>query len=431
MFGTLVSVVSFLTALPKLLAMLGSFFATRKKNASASSARPDCPEDNEYAVLVCAHNEEDVVSGILDSIRSQSYDGSRLKTFVVADNCADRTAEIARAHGAVVFERHDLSRVGKGPALHFLFEKLKEDAFAQRCRGFIVFDADNLADPDFVREINRTVCAGSELCKGFRASTNLSRNLLTECNGFDLLGECEGFDRGRTRYRIGSSVTGTGFFVSRRLIEAEGGWNYLGISEDTEFSVIMLMKYGVKVQYDPAAVFYDEQPDNLKETWKQKKRWLFGPHRVFRQYGGKLLAFAIRERSLTAFDFFSNVIGCGVISTAGAVLALLTALSAFLSGGAAALGGSVLSWFSSVYALPFLYGVLYYVVAWKRIPLSLPKKVRLLLVFPLFKFLYTLAGIRAFFTKDMVWKRTEHDGKHDSSVAAKLAKGSGAPAGAV
>ena len=80
-----------------------------------------------FAVLISARNEEAVLGHLLDSIRAQDYPSDLITTFVVADNCTDATAQVARAHGAVVYERFNRSQVGKGYALDFLLQRIPRD----------------------------------------------------------------------------------------------------------------------------------------------------------------------------------------------------------------------------------------------------------------------------------------------------------------
>ena len=77
------------------------------------------------AVLIPSHNEEDIVSGILQDVKSQAKENDRV--IVIADNCSDGTADVARSLGAEVFERTDLTERGKAYALRFALEKLEED----------------------------------------------------------------------------------------------------------------------------------------------------------------------------------------------------------------------------------------------------------------------------------------------------------------
>ncbi len=77
------------------------------------------------AVLIPAHNEEAIVSGILQDVKSQVQENDRV--IVIADNCVDATAGVAKSHGAEAFERFDEHDRGKAYALRFALEKLEAD----------------------------------------------------------------------------------------------------------------------------------------------------------------------------------------------------------------------------------------------------------------------------------------------------------------
>ena len=93
-----------------------------------------------------------MIAELIESLRAQDYPADKLDIFVVADNCTDATAAVARQAGAQVFERFDTARVGKGYALDFLFCRLREAGLEQDYAGYFVFDADNLVDANFVAE---------------------------------------------------------------------------------------------------------------------------------------------------------------------------------------------------------------------------------------------------------------------------------------
>ena len=96
---------------------------------------PAAPQTKRYAAVIAARNEESVLPALLDSIREQSYPAHLIDIYVVADNCTDATAAIAREHGAFVVEREDRERVGKGYALAHLFEHIEQE------KGFRAYDA--------------------------------------------------------------------------------------------------------------------------------------------------------------------------------------------------------------------------------------------------------------------------------------------------
>jgi len=88
-------------------------------------ARPHSDPRRRIAVLVPAHNESTTLVPTLEDINAQLTAGDRL--LVVADNCTDDTAAVARTSGVDVVERHDSERIGKGYALDFGLQYLSKD----------------------------------------------------------------------------------------------------------------------------------------------------------------------------------------------------------------------------------------------------------------------------------------------------------------
>ena len=62
---------------------------------------------NRFMAIIPAHNEENVVEALIESLKNQDYPKDKYEIYVIADNCTDRTPEIAREHGAIVMERFD------------------------------------------------------------------------------------------------------------------------------------------------------------------------------------------------------------------------------------------------------------------------------------------------------------------------------------
>ena len=108
------------------------------------------------AASIRRYAEEAVIGHLLDSIRRQDYPADSLAAFVVADNCTDGTARVAREAGAVVYERTDRVHVGKGYALNYLLTQIRDAWGDDYFDGYFVFDADNLLAPDYVSRMNET-----------------------------------------------------------------------------------------------------------------------------------------------------------------------------------------------------------------------------------------------------------------------------------
>ena len=142
------------------------FFAKAKRFAPA-------PQTKKYGIVIAARNEELVIGNLVDSLHSQTYPRELFRVFVVADNCdpTDKTAQIAREHGATVYERHCPEKARKGWALEYLFENIEKDFGIQSFDGFLFFDADNVVAADYLERMNEAFSTGADGVTTYSANT--------------------------------------------------------------------------------------------------------------------------------------------------------------------------------------------------------------------------------------------------------------------
>ena len=118
-------------------------------------------KNNRFMAIIPAHNEEMVVGNLIASLKKQNYPKDLYDIYVIADNCTDKTAEVARKAGAIVYERFDEEHKTKGFALNwFLKQKIEENAPYD---AFCIFDADNIVDRNFIKNMNKKLCQGEEV----------------------------------------------------------------------------------------------------------------------------------------------------------------------------------------------------------------------------------------------------------------------------
>ena len=201
-----------------------------------------------YAVLIAARNERAVLPWLLDSVRAQSYPAALITPFVLADNCTDDTAALAREHGAVVYERHDRRHVGKGFALQALLEHIRADCGWERFDAFLVFDADNLLAPDYIEQMDRSFDRGYAAVCGYRGCKNFMDNWITAGYGLWYAHDCAHLNASRARLGVTCACTGTGFGFTRPLLERMGGWPFHTLVEDIEFDTWCAVN-GVRMGY--------------------------------------------------------------------------------------------------------------------------------------------------------------------------------------
>ena len=134
-YNTIGSIFAVMLFYKKIYVVLG-FFVTRKFKPAKNK--------HKYAILIAARNEEKVIGNLIDSINKQDYPKELLTTFVVADNCTDNTKDVAKKHGAIVYERFDDEHKTKGFALQYLINNIEKDYKTTSFEGYFIFDADNL-----------------------------------------------------------------------------------------------------------------------------------------------------------------------------------------------------------------------------------------------------------------------------------------------
>ncbi|NMA25580.1 MAG: glycosyltransferase, partial [Clostridiales bacterium] len=194
-------------------------------------------ELHRFAALVCARNEAGVIGELIESLKDQSYPAELLDIYVLADNCTDDTASRAREAGAIVFERRNPRQVGKGYALDYLLKQIDSFEGIDRYAGCFIFDADNLVDAAFVAEMNKTFCKGYEVITCYRNSKNFGSNWISAGYSIWFLREARFLNYPRMLFGNSCAVSGTGFFVSNKIIRENGGWPFYLLTEDIQFSV--------------------------------------------------------------------------------------------------------------------------------------------------------------------------------------------------
>lgn len=236
------------------------------------------PASTRFAVLVPARNEELVVGSLINTLLMQDYPPELYDIWVVPNQCTDHTALAARRFGAHVLEC-TVPVKSKGEVLRFAWERLAHRGYDAVC----VFDADNLADPQFLREMNNAYRAGARAAQGFRDSKNPYDSVVSGCYSIYYWMMDRLHNGGRAGLGLPAMINGTGFMVAASVLERMGGWRTETISEDLELSVQCALEE-VQVFWVPKAVTYDEQPLTFRESVKQRRRWTSGTLQVAGSY---------------------------------------------------------------------------------------------------------------------------------------------------
>lgn len=361
-----------------------------------------------YAVLISARNEEIVLPQLIASIQKQTYDPRLLTIFVIADNCTDRTAEVARSMGAIVYERFNAERVGKGYALDELLRHIAANYPDSPFDGYFIFDADNVLSADYVEEMNKTFSDGFRIVTSYRNSKNYGDNWISAGYSLWFMREAKYLNNARMLLGTSCAVSGTGFLVAREIMDQNGGWPFFLLTEDIQFTVDSVLK-GEKIGYCPAAVFYDEQPTRFRQAWRQRLRWSKGFLQVFRRYGASLVSKSLRG-SFAAYDLAMTIMPAMLLSFSALALNLIAAATGLFTGSVALVQKCLLilaEYFSGTYLTLFVIGLITCTTEWRQIHAPARKKIFYLFTFPLFMLTYIPIAFTALF-KRVTWQPIEH-----------------------
>ena len=391
--------------------LIGLVGKARKRPGRGEDAPPP-----RYAAVVAARNEAGVIGELLRTLREQDYPRELLDLYVIADNCTDGTAEVARRAGAIVYQRYDQTRRGKGYALDTFFHWLAE-AGRDTYDGYLIFDADNLVDPNFVREMDRVFATGKyDAITSYRNSRNYGTNWISAGYALWFLREARFLSAPRMALGSNCHVSGTGFLVSAQTIRANGGWPFHLLTEDIQFSVDCALQ-GRRIGYCEKAVVYDEQPVTFRQSLDQRLRWSKGFYQVDLRYGASLLRGIFRggRQGWSCYDMLMtvapgmlltlavllfNVVICGACLFEPAYIARWVVALALESIQSAVVG---------FYLGLFLYGAVTTLTEWKQIHTGAGKKLLYLFTFPIFMFTYVPISLAALVRK-VEWKPIYHTG---------------------
>lgn len=251
-----------------------------------------------FAMIVAAHNEEAVIKDIIESLDQLKYPKELYDIFVIADNCNDKTADIARSLGVNVYERFDKEKRGKGFALEWMFDKIFK--MEKKYDAVGIFDADNLVSKNFLSEMNRMLLKDFKVVQGYLDSKNPTDTWITGSYSVSFWSSNRFLQLSRSNLGLTNQLGGTGFCIETKTLK-ELGWGATCLTEDLEFTCKLVLN-GHKVGWAHEAVVYDEKPLTLAQSWSQRKRWMQGFADVSSRYFFKLMKKAIKEFNIVAFD---------------------------------------------------------------------------------------------------------------------------------
>ncbi len=415
------------------------FFLPAKKYAPAK-------KKHYFAVIISAHNEEDVIAVTLRNLKNMHYPKDMYRVFVIADNCTDRTAEIAEKMGAtvIVHTEEDPKKRNVGTALQYAIPIILE--IYPEVEAFIRFDADNIPHPDYIDKMNDVFDGGASLARGYNHATNLLQNPIAGVSGLWYIRDCRFNCQARSALGIGQMMVGGGMMFSAELMR-KYGWNEVGISEDAEFTMNMLLKKH-KAVYQKEAIVYEDQPSTLKDLFKRNYRMGHGLFKLFFTHGLRCFGKFFISLRYSLLDVFFSMLFMPIALLCVfwfPLYYIYLTIFHFAAGGGwapsqgcadcgffvefAGLHMNVLVFIGWILLLAFvapfiLQAMLVYALDHKRIGVSFWKLLPTMLSFPLFMIIYAL-GIALGAVSSPKWKGAKRNKQYDKSFVKTIEAATG------
>jgi len=251
-----------------------------------------------FALITAAHNEEAVIRYHLESLKKLNYPPELFDIYVIADNCTDNTAGVARQEGVRVYERFSKRR-GKGFALEWMFNELYKME-EQKYDAICLFDADNVVSSNFLLEMNAKLKQGYRSIQGYLDTKNPNDSWVTACYATAYWSMNRMWQLARYNLGLSNALGGTGLCLDYELLK-EYGWGATCLTEDLEFTMKLLLN-GTKTAWAHDCKVYDEKPVHFSQTWRQRTRWLQGHWDVALRYMVPLLKKGLAERKWYPID---------------------------------------------------------------------------------------------------------------------------------
>lgn len=248
-----------------------------------------------FAILVPAHNEELLIGKLIDSTLNLNYPRHQYDVFVIADNCSDSTAAIARSKGVHCLERTDLQHRGKPFALNWAFSQIQVSAYD----GFVIVDADTLVDSEFLHVMGPRILDGHHVLQGYFGISNPRETWLTHLMVIPGVLKYKFRYRGKATLGFPCPLMGNGMCFSKEIIQ-KYGWDAFTLTENWEYFISLFLR-GYTSSYAEAYI-YSQTASTMRQGETQRKRWFKGKIQCVVKFAPTLLNQFYRSLDLRALD---------------------------------------------------------------------------------------------------------------------------------
>jgi cellulose synthase/poly-beta-1,6-N-acetylglucosamine synthase-like glycosyltransferase len=284
-----------------------------------------------FDVIVPAHNEQVLIERVVRNLSLLDRHHAAFRVLVVADNCTDATAALARGAGAVVLERHHQELRGKGHALEFAFERSRADAWAD---AVIVIDADSEVSRNLLTACATRLDAGAQAVQVYYGVLDPHSSWRTRLMCIALSAFHKLRSRAREHFGVSCGLRGNGWCITHALLQRVPYRAY-SLAEDIEYGIELGLA-GERVHYADEASVAAEMVNDAASASTQRRRWEQGRLQLILGTTPALLRTALLQRSWTCLDLALDLLVLPLAYVALNVVALLLAAGLALLWGSAA-----------------------------------------------------------------------------------------------
>jgi 1,2-diacylglycerol 3-beta-glucosyltransferase len=253
-------------------------------------------QSTRFMIAIPAHDEAGVIRATVSRLLAINYPAPLFSIHIIADHCSDNTAQVARQAGAVVHERNEGPRTGKGAALSWLFQRILKK---EQWDAVVIFDADTRVDPEFLRVMDERLAQGDQVIQGQHVISNPDQGWFPALTWAMFLIDNRFQNLGRSN--LGWSAKNMGDSICFRVdILLQLGWGE-GLTEDYQLRHKLLLN-SIRIAYEPAAIGYGEAPITWSQARAQRARWLRGTRDTSQQFVKRLLLEGLKKRNLAMLD---------------------------------------------------------------------------------------------------------------------------------
>ena len=341
------------------------------------------------AILIPARNESLVIEDLLKSINNQTYKINPQNVYIIVESSKDPTIKIAKEYNMNIFIRKDFTIKTKGYAIDELLKSLaqKEEFYDL----YFIFDADNILDKNYLKQMVYKYLEGYSLGMGYRALKNKD-NMISVSAWLTFLLVNDYRNVNCQKHLSNILFSGTGFYINGRLIKEWKGFPFHSLTEDYELSIYATLNH-LSTTYHKKAIFYDTSPIDYQTSIKQRSRWIKGYmlnwfKNIFKLFSNIFNNKVNREAN---FEF-----GLGIIPGVLLVLSIFSFLvyisKSFLLG----------------LILLYLMVVLLTIILLRKTKISLKLFIKTCLYHPIFLLSYVHSFLLFIFKKDLGWDIIKH-----------------------